>query len=50
MSGSGSSVFALCRDRAEAVRIAAEFRERTPPGEPESRVLVVRSLTPIAPA
>ncbi|HUR55414.1 MAG TPA: 4-(cytidine 5'-diphospho)-2-C-methyl-D-erythritol kinase [Gemmataceae bacterium] len=44
MSGSGSAVFALCRDRAEAVRVAAAFRSATPPGEPESRVSTVRSL------
>jgi 4-diphosphocytidyl-2-C-methyl-D-erythritol kinase len=49
MSGSGSSVFALCRDRADARRLAAAFRAATPPDEPESRVLVVRSLH-IAPA
>jgi 4-diphosphocytidyl-2-C-methyl-D-erythritol kinase len=43
MSGSGSAVFALCRDRMQAMRIAEEFRERRPAMEPESRVLVVRS-------
>ena len=44
MSGSGSAVFALCRDRSEAVTLAAAFRAATPPGEPESRVSTVRSL------
>ena len=49
MSGSGSSVFAVCRDRADARRVAAAFRAARSPDEPESRVLVVR--TPhIAPA
>jgi 4-diphosphocytidyl-2-C-methyl-D-erythritol kinase len=46
MSGSGSAVFAPCRSRAEATRVAAAFRAARPPAEPESRVLVVRSLTP----
>jgi 4-diphosphocytidyl-2-C-methyl-D-erythritol kinase len=44
MSGSGSAVFALCRSRAEAIRVAAAFRSARPPGEPESRVRTVRSL------
>jgi 4-diphosphocytidyl-2-C-methyl-D-erythritol kinase len=44
MSGSGSAVFALCRNRADAVQLAAAFRAATPPGEPESRVSTVRSL------
>ena len=44
MSGSGSAVFALCRDRSEALRVAAAFRAARPPGEPESRVSTVRSL------
>lgn len=44
MSGSGSAVFALCRSRDEAARVAAEFRATTPSGEPQSRVLVVQSL------
>lgn len=48
MSGSGSSVFALCRDAADARRVASAFRAATPPGERESRVLVVRSLHLIA--
>lgn len=43
MSGSGSAVFALCRDRREAVRTAERFREATPPGEPASQVFVARS-------
>jgi 4-diphosphocytidyl-2-C-methyl-D-erythritol kinase len=46
MSGSGSAVFAVCRDRAEADRVAGAFRASRPAGEPESRVLVVRSLAP----
>lgn len=46
MSGSGSAVFAPCRSRAEATRVAAAFRSARSPAEPESRVLVVRSLTP----
>lgn len=50
MSGSGSSVFAVCRGRADAARVAAAFRAATPPGEPDSRVLVVRTLHPIGPA
>ncbi len=50
MSGSGSSVFALCQDRTEAIRLAAAFRAATPPGERLSRVLVVQSVHPIAPA
>ena len=49
MSGSGSAVFALCRDRAEAARVAAALRASQPPGGSDSRVLVVRSLH-IAPA
>lgn len=46
MSGSGSTVFALCQNRDEAVRVAERFRSSRPPEEPESRVLVVRSLAP----
>jgi 4-diphosphocytidyl-2-C-methyl-D-erythritol kinase len=46
MSGSGSAVFAVCRSREEAVRVAAEFRRTRPAGEPDSRVLVVRSFAP----
>lgn len=44
MSGSGSAVFAVCRDRAEAVALAGAFLAATPPGEPVSRVSTVRSL------
>ena len=44
MSGSGSAVFALCRDPHDAARVAKAFRAATPSGEPESRVLVVRTL------
>ena len=46
MSGSGSAVFAVCRDRAHAVQVAGRFQDSRPAGERESRVLVVRSLTP----
>jgi len=44
MSGSGSAVFALCRDSNEAHRVANAFRATRPPAEPESRVVVVRTL------
>ena len=44
MSGSGSAVFALCRDSHEAHRVAQAFRASRPPAEPESRVVVVRTL------
>lgn len=44
MSGSGSAVFAPCRSSEDAARVAREFRAARPPGEPESRVLVVRTL------
>lgn len=43
MSGSGSAVFALCRDSREAHRVANAFRATRPPAEPESRVIVVRT-------
>jgi len=43
MSGSGSALFALCRDRREAERTAERFRAETPPDEPASQVYVVRS-------
>jgi 4-diphosphocytidyl-2-C-methyl-D-erythritol kinase len=46
MSGSGSAVFAVCRTRAHAVQVAGAFRDSRPAEEPESRVLVVRSLSP----
>ncbi len=46
MSGSGSAVFAVCRSREEATRVAEAFRKTRPPGELESRVFVVRSLAP----
>jgi 4-diphosphocytidyl-2-C-methyl-D-erythritol kinase len=46
MSGSGSAVFAVCRSRGEATRVAGEFRRTRPAGEPESRVMVVRSFAP----
>ena len=46
MSGSGSAAFAVCRSREEAIRLAAAFENGRPLGEPDSRVLVVRSLAP----
>jgi 4-diphosphocytidyl-2-C-methyl-D-erythritol kinase len=46
MSGSGSTVFAVCRDRAHAVQVAEAFQNSRPADEPESRVLVVRTFTP----
>jgi 4-diphosphocytidyl-2-C-methyl-D-erythritol kinase len=46
MTGSGSAAFAVCRSRQEAIRLAAAFENSRPGGEPESRVLVVRSLAP----
>ncbi len=46
MSGSGSAVFAVCRDRAHAVQVAGRFQDSRPADEPESRVLVLRSFPP----
>jgi 4-diphosphocytidyl-2-C-methyl-D-erythritol kinase len=46
MSGSGSAVFAICRDRAHAIHVAGRFQDSRPEDEPESRVLVVRCFTP----
>jgi 4-diphosphocytidyl-2-C-methyl-D-erythritol kinase len=46
MSGSGSAVFAVCRDRDHAVQVAGAFQDARPADEPESRVLIVRSLSP----
>jgi 4-diphosphocytidyl-2-C-methyl-D-erythritol kinase len=46
VSGSGSSVFAVCRDRADAVRVAAEFGSAFAPAGGSSRVFVVRSYWP----
>jgi 4-diphosphocytidyl-2-C-methyl-D-erythritol kinase len=46
MSGSGSTVFAVCRDRAHAIQVAGAFQKLRPADEPESRVLVVRSFIP----
>jgi 4-diphosphocytidyl-2-C-methyl-D-erythritol kinase len=46
MSGSGSAVFAVCRDRTHAIQVAGAFQDSRPADEPESRVLVVRSLSP----
>jgi 4-diphosphocytidyl-2-C-methyl-D-erythritol kinase len=44
MSGSGSAVFALCRDRPQAVSIANAMFSRTESG-PESSVFMVRSCS-----
>jgi 4-diphosphocytidyl-2-C-methyl-D-erythritol kinase len=44
MSGSGSAVFAVCRDSHHAAEVASRFRAARPPAEPESRVLVVHTL------
>jgi 4-diphosphocytidyl-2-C-methyl-D-erythritol kinase len=44
MSGSGSSLFALCRDRREALRLAQELRHG-PDGQEGSRVFLVRSCS-----
>jgi 4-diphosphocytidyl-2-C-methyl-D-erythritol kinase len=46
MSGSGSTVFAVCHDRTHAVRVAEAFQRSRPLDEPESRVLVLRSMSP----
>ncbi len=46
MSGSGSAVFAVCRDRAEAVRVASAYRSADPTLDQDSRIFVVRSLAP----
>ena len=43
MSGSGSAVFAVARSAADAARLAAAFRAATPPAEPESRILRVKT-------
>ncbi|OWK35990.1 4-(cytidine 5'-diphospho)-2-C-methyl-D-erythritol kinase [Fimbriiglobus ruber] len=47
LSGSGSSLFAVCRDGADAVRVATEFRVGAPPNELSSQVFVVRSYWPM---
>lgn len=46
MSGSGSAVFAVCRDQNEAAAAAERFRTTRPASEPESRVFAARSLAP----
>jgi 4-diphosphocytidyl-2-C-methyl-D-erythritol kinase len=46
MTGSGAAVFAVCRSRAEANRVALAYRESRPLDESESLVFVVRSLAP----
>jgi 4-diphosphocytidyl-2-C-methyl-D-erythritol kinase len=45
MSGSGSAVFAVCRDRDHAIHVAGRFQESRPADEPEARVFVVRSCS-----
>lgn len=45
MSGSGSTVFAVCPDRRHANMVAELFVQNRPADEPESRVLIVRSFT-----
>jgi 4-diphosphocytidyl-2-C-methyl-D-erythritol kinase len=45
MSGSGSSLFALCRDRAEALRVAHAMSTETEEGK-RPRVFIVRSCAP----
>ena len=44
LSGSGSSVFAVCRDRADAARVAEKYRE----SDSTSQVFTVRSYSPMA--
>jgi len=44
MSGSGSSLFALCRNRREAQRLAQELRYH-PDGKESSRIFLVRSCS-----
>jgi 4-diphosphocytidyl-2-C-methyl-D-erythritol kinase len=46
MSGSGSAVFAVCRDRSDAVRVAGVYREE--PVDSQDSVYVVRSYSPMA--
>ena len=46
MTGSGSAVFAVCRSKEEANRVAVALRDSRPLDEAESRVFVVRSLAP----
>jgi 4-diphosphocytidyl-2-C-methyl-D-erythritol kinase len=45
MSGSGSTLFALCPDHRSAVRLAGRLRAELAPAPP-TRVFVVRSLVP----
>lgn len=47
LSGSGSSLFGICRNRAHAVEVADRFRTTTPTYEPTSQVFLVRSYDPI---
>lgn len=44
LSGSGSSVFALCRDRTDAIRTTRQFLSDEPAEGPACRVFAVRSV------
>ena len=44
LSGSGSCVFALCRNRADAARVAREYARNAATLDPELRILTVRSM------
>lgn len=46
MSGSGSTVFAVCRNREHALKVAEAFQKTRPVDEPESHVLVARGFKP----
>jgi len=46
MSGSGSTLFALCGSRADAARLAGALREELPGDPPPPRVFVVRTTVP----
>ena len=43
LSGSGSALFALCKDRTDAIRIADAMRRSTPPDEDTPFIAVTRS-------
>jgi 4-diphosphocytidyl-2-C-methyl-D-erythritol kinase len=44
LSGSGSCVFAVCRDRADAARVARRFETETRDELPDCRAFVVQTL------
>lgn len=46
VSGSGSSVFAVCRDRADAARVAGRYRDAGPSESVAGLVYAVRSYWP----